>query len=132
MIPTPIAFGLTVCEKVIVEEGTRRLTLVNCFTKLVVERFPSPPQSFLVFAALTDGQGDATIQIAIEHADTMEEVYRQDRQAHFEDRLLETQFLFAVTNCVFAAPGRYYVVLRVDGGWAAHRRLRVVSPEVQS
>jgi hypothetical protein len=31
MIPPPIALGLTLCEQVIIEGGTRRATLVGCF-----------------------------------------------------------------------------------------------------
>jgi hypothetical protein len=58
MIPRPIALGLTICEKIIVEEKTRNVTLVSCFSKLIVEGFPSPSQRFAVYAVLTDGLGD--------------------------------------------------------------------------
>jgi hypothetical protein len=63
MIPRPIALGLTICEKAIVEERTRNLTLVSCFTKLIVEDFPSLPQRFALFAVLTDGLGNGTIVV---------------------------------------------------------------------
>ena len=43
MIPPPIALGLTLCEKVIIEEGTRAATFVNTFSTLIEERFPTPP-----------------------------------------------------------------------------------------
>jgi len=35
MTPPPTAIGLILCEKVIIEEGSRRLTFVNSFTKLI-------------------------------------------------------------------------------------------------
>jgi hypothetical protein len=44
MVPLPIVLGLSVCERVIVEEGTQNLTLVSCFTKLLVDQFPSQPR----------------------------------------------------------------------------------------
>ncbi len=40
MTPTPVAIGLTLCERVIVEEGTRNLTLVSTFISLQGEEFP--------------------------------------------------------------------------------------------
>jgi hypothetical protein len=55
MNPLPTVLGLTLCEKAIVEEGTKNLTLVSTFTKLVVDGFPSLPQLFVLYAALTEG-----------------------------------------------------------------------------
>ena len=66
MVPTPTAFGLTLCEKIIVEEGSRRITLINSFTKLLEKRevhvflrisdlvFPIPGQYQLIL--LVDGE----------------------------------------------------------------------------
>jgi hypothetical protein len=51
MVPTPIALGLTLCEKVIVEEATRNITLVNCFSRLRAAAFPFQPVPFSVCAA---------------------------------------------------------------------------------
>ena len=68
MIPPPVALGL--CEKAIVEEGTKNLTLVNTFTTMFVDGFPSPPQRFAAYAALTDGLGNATIQLGLTHLET--------------------------------------------------------------
>ncbi len=129
MVPTPIATGLTLCEKLIIEEGTRRLTFVNSFTKLHVEEFPSVPQTFAVFAALTGGLGDGTIQVQANRLDTLEEIYSRRRSVSFPDRLVEVQVLFQVHDCVFPAPTRYQFTLLVDGAWVAQRRLRTVQLE---
>jgi hypothetical protein len=126
MVPTPIAIGLTLCEKVIIEEGTRRLTFVNSFTKLRLEEFPSSPQPFAIFLALTGGVGDGTIEVKVNRLDTLEEVYSRRRSVSFPDRLTEVQVLFQVHDCVFPAPTRYQFTLFVDGAWVAQRRLRTV------
>jgi hypothetical protein len=65
MILPPIVLGLTICEKAIVEEGTRNVTIVSTFTRLVVDEFPSPPQRFSVYSVLTEGLGDATILLTV-------------------------------------------------------------------
>jgi hypothetical protein len=41
----------------VIEEKTRNISLVNCFTRLDFREFPSPPLSFTVYAALSDGLG---------------------------------------------------------------------------
>jgi hypothetical protein len=61
MSPLPVVLGLTICEKIIVEEGTKNLTLISTFNKINVDSFPSAPQKFNVFTVLTEGQGHGTI-----------------------------------------------------------------------
>jgi hypothetical protein len=61
MVPPPIALGLTLCDYVIVEEGTKKVSLIGTFTGIAVDHFPAVPQPFSVFSALIDGLGDATM-----------------------------------------------------------------------
>ena len=51
MNPPPIALGLVVCEKAVVEEGSKNATLVNTYLRLRVDSFPSRPQQVAVYAA---------------------------------------------------------------------------------
>ena len=62
MIPTPRAQGLTLCDYVIREEGTAKATLVGTFTGIRTDGFPSTPRPFCVFASLTDGLGEGTME----------------------------------------------------------------------
>ena len=129
MTPQPVALGLNLCEKVIVEKGTNNVTLVSNFTKLIVEEFPSPPQRFAVYAALTDGLGDATINLVVTHLDTDEVINTYRASVHFPDRLFEVRVLFRLSECSFPAPGRYQFSLLIDGEWIAHRQLEVFPRE---
>jgi hypothetical protein len=132
MTPTPITLGLTLCEKVIVEEGTRNVTLVSTFNKPAVSRFPTPPKRFDVFAALTDGVGDATIKLTVTSLATDEMIYEREAQAYFPNRLAEVHVLFRVGECSFPAPGFYQVSLLLDGEWVAQRRLQLIERQVSS
>src|SRR5260370_10563590 len=77
MVQRPTAVGLFLCEQLIVEKGTDNLTVVNAFIRQTVASFPSEPFPFLVFALLTDGLGDATIDVVISRLDTMEDLYQR-------------------------------------------------------
>jgi hypothetical protein len=61
----PNVIGLLVCEQAIVEEKTRNVTLVNCFTALKAEAFPSEPKKFTVFALFSDGVGELSLDVVI-------------------------------------------------------------------
>jgi hypothetical protein len=101
----PTVVGLPVCEQVVVEEGTKNVTLVNCFTALKVSKFPSEPRRFVVFAVLTDGAGDVNLEVVITRLEDNEEIYRQSARVRFADRLREVRFIFRVGNCTFPTAG---------------------------
>ena len=73
----PVAIGLLACEQVIIEEKTRNVTPVNCFTHRMVEQFPSEVFPFVVLAFLTDGLGEVSLEVRISRLDTMDEVYQR-------------------------------------------------------
>lgn len=129
MIPLPIVHGLTLCEKVIIEEATRNVTLVNCFTKLAVERFPSPPRQFALHAVLTEGAGEGRIELVITRLDADEVVFRRQVSVQFGDRLGAVRVIFRVGGFSFPAGGRYQFTLLVDGDWLTQMTLRVVARE---
>ena len=127
MVPPPIALGLTLCDYVIVEEGTKKVSLIGTFTGIAVEHFPAVPQPFSVFSALIDGMGNATMRIEVTNQETGEEVYARDRPIHFPDRLTEVYIHYRVRQCRFQNPGWYQATLFVDNDWVAQRRFRVHS-----
>ena len=125
MTTPPIVLGLTLCEKVIVEEGSRNVTLVSGFQGLRVDNFPSPPQRFSAFAVLTDGEGDVTMDMVVYRLDTFEEVYSQSAVVHFPDRLTEVRVLFRFRQLIFPVAGRYQFSLLVRDSDISQRELRV-------
>jgi hypothetical protein len=131
MNPAPTAIGLTLCEKVIIEEGTRNLTFVSTFTELLADEIPFWPERFALAVVLTGGQGDGVVELAITQLETDEEIYSLRRSLHFPDRLVEVQVVFRIRDCSFPAPGYYEAVLLVDGDWVARRKFSVVQQEEQ-
>ena len=79
MAQIPTVIGLQVCEKVIVEEGTKNVSLVSCHTILKVRRVPSEPRQFTVFAELIDGAGEVTLEVIVSRLENDQVMYRQAR-----------------------------------------------------
>ena len=127
MSQRPVVVGLLVCEQAVIEANSNNVSLINCFTRLKVERFPSEPRRFTVFAALIDGFGNIALDVVIYRLDTREEIYHQSRMALFQDRLQEVRFLFRVTQCAFPVSGKYEIVLQADGQALANHLISVVA-----
>ena len=125
----PVPIGLVLCEQVIIEEKTRNITPVNCFSQRTVEGFPSLPFPFILFAIITDGLGDMTLEIVIQRLDTLDEIYRASVPFRFAHPLQEARCTFRIRNCIFPVAGRYNVMLLADQELVAQRRIRIVQTE---
>jgi hypothetical protein len=125
MNPPPIALGLTLCEKFIVEERTRNTTLVGTFTKMFADEFPSTPDRFVIAAVLTGGQGDLMLDLVVTHLATDNEAYSIQRPLRFPGRIAEVQVVFHIRECSFPETGDYDATLFVDGDPIARRRFSV-------
>lgn len=126
MAKLPVAIGLSLCEQIIIEERTQNVTLVNCFSYRQAERFPSEPIPFVVFALLTDGFGEVTLEVGIERLDTMADIYRRAAKAQFKESLDSVRFIHRVRNCSFPISGDYQVTLLADGIFVAQRKIRIL------
>lgn len=129
MTPKPIAIGLLLCDRVIVDKDSTSPSAIGIFTGLAVERFPSDSQRFSVLAMLTDAQGDGRGKLAVYSLDDrwlrQEEIYATEHGIRFPDRFAVINFNLRVRTIRFPAAGSYDFVFFVDGDEVAHRRVRV-------
>ncbi len=61
MFELPVVRGVFLCENVIVEERSRNVSLINCFSRRLAEQFPTPPQRFVLYAVFVNGLGTIPI-----------------------------------------------------------------------
>jgi hypothetical protein len=129
MTPKPIAIGLLLCDRVIVDKDTSSPSAIGIFTGLAVEHFPSDPQRFSVLSVLTDAQGDGRCRLAVyrlnEHWLRQEETYATEHAIRFPDRFAVLNFHLRIRTIRFPEAGSYDFVLFVDADEIAHRRVRV-------
>src|SRR5437762_9580561 len=110
MAKTPVAISVFLCERVIVEEGTRNITLVNCFRERRVNQFPSEVVQFSLFALLTDGMGTMPLVVSIQRLDTLDEIHRLTSQVKFASPLRE-YWCRPTIQPSFPVPGHYQASL---------------------
>ena len=132
MNPRPIMVGMSLCDHVIVEERTKKVSLIGAFTGLGVAEFPAHVPPFSVFAVLTDGVGTATMELLVTHMDTNEEVYSHHATLTFPDKVADVLYHLRLRRFVFPASGTYQFTLLLDGDWMAQRRLRVYQREIEA
>jgi hypothetical protein len=129
MSQRPSAIGLLLCKQIIVEEGTKNVTPMNCFTQRTGEVFPWTSPPFVVLAWLTDGEGEITWEVAVEDATTLEELHRRTTSFRFLTPLQQFRLAVRLHSFTFPEPGVYRVTLAADGELIAQRKI-TVSQEV--
>jgi hypothetical protein len=107
MIQRPVAVGLTLCEKRIVEEGTGHATLVNCFRRVFAAEWPLVLPEFFVHAWLIDGLGECSLRLSVTRLDTLEEILAQEQRVGFPDPLRITRLHSRVGPLRLPVAGRY-------------------------
>jgi hypothetical protein len=125
----PVAIGLLLCEQVIVEEGTRNITPVNCFLHRTVHRLPSELVPFIVLALFTNGRGKMPLEVVVQRLDTLEVVHREETEVRFSSPLKMVRFSLEILDCSFPVAGQYQVALFVDGELITQCPLRIVHKE---
>jgi hypothetical protein len=91
--------------------------------------FPSPPQDPVVYAVLTDGNGEGTMSLVISRVDTLEELRERHWTMRFADPLRIIRLILRVPKLSFPVPGHYQFSLFADREWLAQTVLQVVSAE---
>jgi hypothetical protein len=129
MTPKPVAIGLLLCDRVIVDKDTNSPSAIGIFTGLAVDSFPSESQRFSVLAVLTDAQGEGRGKMTVYRLDDhwlrQEEIYATEHTLRFPDRFAVINFNLRVRTIRFPVPASYEFVLFVDSDEIAHRRVRV-------
>ncbi len=115
MIKKPVAVGLKVCEKAVVEKTTGNVTLVNCLRRLRFKRFPAQAPSLFAFVSVTDALGSCQLKVAITRLATMNEIDAKKWKADFRESLQEHWFLVPFGPVDFPVGGRYEVAFFADG-----------------
>src|SRR5262245_49033881 len=112
-VPRPLR--LTVCDYVIVEEGTRKVSLLGSIARFRGIRFPAVVPSFSLCAVLTDGMGSGTAEVLLTRMDTHASVYIYRESVYLPNRLAQVSFHARFNQFSFPAPGKYQFTLLVDG-----------------
>jgi hypothetical protein len=132
MIQRPVAVGLKVCERAILDAYTGNVSLVNCFSQLQFVGFPAPPQSFSVCAVLNDGMGEAELTLAISHLASFEDIDKlwvRSWKYDFDDPLQDLWFLVRFDDCSFPEAGRYLIALSIANEQISQATLEVFLEE---
>jgi hypothetical protein len=127
-VPTepPVARGLFLCDLVILEAQSGKVSLINTF-----DRFRDAAgailKPFVVYAHLSDCAGDVVLRVAIESLADLRPVYAYESLVRFTDRFTPLHFRLNVIGCKLPAHGAYQCVLYANGEPLTRTRIEFIA-----
>lgn len=131
MKPVPIVSAFLVCDSVIKDADTGKVSLIGLFNAINVSQFPAVHPSLALFASLTDAEGEYDVRVDLVHvaSNTLTARFpppdKPPMRIASDERLNYTDLIVRLQGLRFDEPGEYEFRLFVDGKLIALRRFWV-------
>jgi len=114
-VDKPTLLALLVCDSIIVDEISKKKTLVGVFTNINSTKFPCVHQSMALYISLTNAEGNHALIIRLKQIETEALIGELQVNATFFDKTKVTDFGFNVPPIKLPDPGRYEFQLWDNG-----------------
>lgn len=114
--PPPKCKAILLCDQVIVEAATGKVSVIGIFGGWVFPHFPHSTPSFTVFLQLTDGIGKYAISMEV-HDLQSDQIIAQApiKEIEFRDRKKKVSLPFSVSSLPIPQVGRYDFIVLANG-----------------
>src|SRR4051812_27049655 len=114
--PLPKCKAFLLCERCIIEERTRCISLINLFDTFRLKTFPSRCPSFFAFVQLVDGIGRYQLEIEVHDLEDDSLIGRSEPiVAEFPVRPMRRSFSIPIRSLVLPREGRFDFILLGNG-----------------
>ena len=128
--PPPDVLSLILCDQIITDRMTGKVSLIGMFSRVHAPRFPVAHPQLSVFVALTEGYGDTEMRIRVVDAnDERPPVVEGHGKVRFQDPRSIAHLALQFHGLRFPEPGEYRVQLYC--GNELLREARLVMVQIQ-
>ncbi len=130
--PGPSCKAMLLCERVVLDAGTRQVSLIGLINKQVLTALPGRTLPMKVFLHLVDGIGE--YQMFVHVLDLAEDrviAKAKRRPINFPDRPYAIQYYFGLPPLPIKHAGRYDVIVLGNGSEIERQQIRIEYVEVQ-
>ena len=130
MASLPLVKAFLVCDAVIHEAGTNKKSLIGIFQRIHARRFPCRHGALMIYAAITDTNGEYTFDLELVDLTDGKRIGRGTTPAlQLHDRLRTAELTFRLENIVFPQPGKYEFRLHANHELLAQDHVEVAGVE---
>jgi hypothetical protein len=113
--PPPVCKAILLCDQVIVDARTNKVSVIGIFTFFGLPQFPGQTFPVTAFLQLTNGIGKYALTVEIHDLSTGRVIARAElAEVEFEDRATKSNVVFSVPALPLQHPGIYDFVVLAD------------------
>jgi len=128
--PTPSVVSINVCDSIIRDEVTKKVSLIGLFNTIRANNFPCKHPQLHVYIALTNGHGKYKAEVRFTNADQSKPIAGMRGELDFKSPLQVVEINLCWQRLNFPKAGEYIVeILCDDGILIGTRKIIVVGPE---
>jgi hypothetical protein len=125
----PILLALMLCDTIIRESGTNKLSLIGTFNGVFASSFPCTHPSLSVYIAITEGRGRVPCILRMTSLDANTVVFELPGQIEFGGPTSVGELVFQLQQIKFEHPGVYAIEFWADGELLGSRKVTATKVE---
>lgn len=125
-MPKPIVLSINICDTIIRDEVTKKVSLIGLFSAINAKTFPVVHPMCHVYVALTNGHGLYKTTIRIANIDNSQNIFCMDGELNIANPLQVTELNIGLKGLEFKQPGKYSVQVICNGEPVGSRVFMVV------
>ena len=125
----PIVLALVLCDTIIREVGTNKLSLIGTFNNIFAQNFPCVHPNISVYVAITEVHGRVPCELRMTSLDQGNVVFKLPGQIEFGGPTHVAELVFQLQQVRFDQPGAYAVEFWGGGTLLVSRKLNVQKME---
>lgn len=114
--PGPVVLAINICDSVILDELTKKVSLVGLFSVIRSFTFPCTHPSMHIYIAMTGGQARHKVDVRLVRTRDQQPVMGSVGPVEFSNPLQVVEMNIRWNNVGFAEPGGYSVEVLYDDG----------------
>ena len=125
--PEPIVLSINLCDTIIRDETTKKVSLISLFSVIHSRVFPAKHQEMHVYVALTNGHGQYDIDVRFVLLGSDDPIAGIQGQLDFLNPLQVAELNIKWRGVEFPTAGEYLVEVLCDGKKIGDRKFKVLN-----
>ncbi len=127
--PTPSILSINVCDTIIRDEKTRKVSLIGLFNTINAHSFPATHGLMHVYIAMTNGHGKYETEVRFVSLEDNHPIIGMRGEVNFNSLLDAVEINIEWRDIPFKKPGNYAIEVLCDKIPISSRKFRVIGME---
>jgi hypothetical protein len=127
--PLPTVLSINICDSIIRDESTKKVSLIGLFSIIRANSFPCTHPLMHIYIALTNGHGKCKTEVRFTRLDDDKPIAGMIGELQFQNPLQVVELNLCWQQLVFDRPGEYAVEVLCESKDISSRKFIVTGPE---